>query len=1096
MSNFQINEKHLSQIPALQLLIGLGFEFLTPAEALRERQDRTSNVLLESILRNQLKEINRIRYKGSEYLFSEENVQSAIQKLKNIKYDGLLKTNEAIYDLITLGTAMEQTIEGDSKSFNMNYIDWRNPGRNKFHVTVEYSVERSRSTETARPDIVLFVNGIPFCVIECKAPQIEVEQAVSQSIRNQNDDYIPKLFIYSQMVLALNKNSAMYATTGTAAKFWGVWKEPQMDNGEREFEKLTAVVNQPLAEDVVTKISSTFDVKPEAFTGSRLVTEQDKSLFSLCRPERLLELAWKFTVFDGGIKKVARYQQYFVIKSTLNRVKHFDSTNSRKGGVIWHTQGSGKSLTMVMLARNLALDSQSGGYQNTSSAQTNGLDLSKSETEKHTSCAGILNPRIVLVTDRDDLDKQLGNTFAACGLEANRATSGRNLLELVAEKKSGIITTLIHKFDKAYAVKKYQDESPDIFILVDESHRTQFGSFSARMRQMFPHACYLGFTGTPLLKKEKNNFTKFGELVEPHYSITQAVEDGSVVPLLYEGRHVEMTQNQTAVDLWFERHTQGLTKEQQADLKRKYARAEMLNKADQVIYMRAFDISEHFRSNWQGTGFKAQLVAPNKASALKYNAYLNEIGIVSSEVVISPPDMREGYEETDDETTDEVVKFWQKMMKRYGSEEEYTKQLINQFKHGSEPEILIVVDKLLTGFDAPRNAVLYLCRVLREHTLLQAIARVNRLHEGKEFGFIVDYASVLGELDKALTMYSAFEGFDESDLVGTLTSINSEIEKLPSRYSDLWDLFKTVKHSYDEEAYEVLLADDELREEFYGRLSEFGKTLGIALSSEKFITETDEKTLSRYKADLRKFQSLKASVKLRYAEAIDYRDYEPKIKKLLDTHIQANEVVQLNEPVNIFDDKMFNQVKEEQGVYQTKKTTASKADTIAHATKKVITEKMDEDPAFYEKFSKLIQQAIEDFRAKRISDLDYLNKVVDIRNKVVGKVHDDIPDKLSGNEDAMAYFGVLKPFLEKHELGEEDLESAAADTAIAIHGILEKHKKVHFWDDEDAQKQAVNEIDDYLYDELKTNRGIELSLDQMDDIIEKVLQVAKHRSYN
>lgn len=1065
MNTFQINEKHLSQIPALQLLIGLGFEFLTPAEALRERQGRTSNVLLENILRNQLKEINRIRYKGNEYLFSEENLQSAIQKLKNIKYDGLLKTNEAIYDLITLGTAMEQTIEGDSKSFNMNYIDWRNPGRNKFHVTVEYSVERSRSTETARPDIVLFVNGIPFCVIECKAPQVEIEQAVSQSIRNQNDDYIPKLFIYSQMVLALNKNSAKYATTGTVAKFWGVWKELQMNSGEREFEKLADVINKPLAEDVNARISVTFNIQPKFLNNSRLVTEQDKALFSLCRPERLLELAWKFTLFDGGVKKIARYQQYFVIKSTMNRVKHFDSNGSRKGGVIWHTQGSGKSLTMVMLTRNLALDPE------------------------------ILNPRIVLVTDRDDLDKQLGNTFAACGLEASRATSGRNLLELVAEKKSGIITTLIHKFDKAYAVKKFQDESPDIFNLVDESHRTHFGSLSARMRQMFPHACYLGFTGTPLLKKEKNNFIKFGQLVEPHYSITQAVEDGAVVPLLYEGRHVEMTQNREAVDLWFERHTQGLTKEQQADLKRKYARAEMLNKADQVIYMRAFDISEHFRSNWQGTGFKAQLVAPNKASALKYNAYLNEIGIVSSEVVISPPDMREGYEETDDETTDEVVKFWQKMMKRYGSEEEYTKQLINQFKHGNDPEILIVVDKLLTGFDAPRNAVLYLCRILREHTLLQAIARVNRLYEGKEFGFIVDYASVLGELDKALTMYSAFEGFDESDLVDTLTSINSEIEKLPGRYSDLWDLFKTVKHYYDEEAYEVLLADDELREEFYSRLSEFGKTLGIALSSENFLTETDEKTLSRYKGDFRKFQSLKASVKHRYAEVIDYRDYEPKIKKLLDTHIQASEVVRLNEPVNIFDDKMFYQVKEEQGVYQTKKTTASKADTIAHATKKVITEKMDEDPAFYEKFSKLIQQAIEDFRAKRISDLDYLNKVVDIRNKIVGKVHDDIPDKLSGNEDAMAYFGVLKPFLEKHELGEEDLESAVADTAIAIHGILEKHNKVHFWDDDDAQKQVVNEIDDYLYDELKTERGIELSLDQMDDIIEKVMQVAKNRNY-
>ncbi|HAT1845543.1 TPA: type I restriction endonuclease subunit R [Legionella pneumophila] len=1065
MSNFQINEKYLSQIPALQLLINLGFEYLTPAEALQERQNRTSNVLLEEVLRKQLKEINRIRFKGNEYLFSEENIQSAIQKLKNIKYDGLIRTNEVIYDLITLGTAMEQTIEGDSKSFNLNYVDWLNPSRNKFHVTVEYSVERSRSTETTRPDIVLFVNGIPLSVIECKAPQVEIEQAVSQSIRNQSDDYIPRLFIYSQLVLGVNKNNALYATTGTAAKFWGVWKEPQMDVGQREFEKLQVIVNKTIPETVISRIAGIFGVNAEALKEKRLVTEQDKAIFALCRPDRLLELAWKFTVFDGGVKKIARYQQYFVIKSTLNRVKHFDSTGSRKGGVIWHTQGSGKSLTMVMLARSLALDLE------------------------------ILNPRIVLVTDRDDLDKQLGNTFVACGLEANRATSGRNLLELVVEKKSGIITTLIHKFDKAYTFKKYQDESPDIFILIDESHRTQFGSFAARMRQMFPHACYLGFTGTPLLKKEKNNFSKFGELVEPHYSITQAVEDGAVVPLLYEGRHVEMSQNKAAMDLWFERHTQGLTKEQKADLKRKYARAEVLNKADQVIYMRAFDISEHFRSNWQGTGFKAQLVAPNKVSALKYHEYLNEIGMVSSEVVISPPDMREGYEETDDESNDEVVKFWQKMMRRYGSEEEYTKQLINQFKHGSDPEVLIVVDKLLTGFDVPRNAVLYLCRTLKEHTLLQAIARVNRLYEGKDFGFIIDYVSSLGELDKALTLYSAFEGFDESDLVGTLLSINSEIEKLPERYSNLWDLFKTVKHSYDEEAYEVLLADDELREEFYNRLSEFGKNLSIALSSEKFLTETDEIILSRYKNDFRKFQALKASVKLRYAEAIDYRDYEAKIKKLLDIHIQANEVIQLNKPVNIFDEKMFMQVKEEQGIYNVHKTTASKADMIAHATKRVITEKMDEDPAFYEKFSKLIQKAIEDFREQRISDLDYLNKVVDIRDSVVGKVHDDVPEQILNNEDAMAYFGVIKPFFEKHELNMEKLDSVLADTALAIDSIIEKNKKVQFWDDDDAQKRVINEIDDYLYDEIKTERGIELSIDQMDEIILKVMQVARHRSY-
>ncbi len=1072
MNNFQVNEKHLSQIPAVQLLLAMGYEYLTPGEALKERQGRLSNVLLENILRQQLKKINRIHYKGSEYLFSEENIQSAIQKLKNIKYDGLLRTNETIYDLLTLGTALEQTIEGDLKSFNINYIDWRHPGRNRFHVTVEYSVERARGTETVRPDIVLFVNGIPFGVIECKAPRVEVEQAVSQSIRNQNDDYIPGLFVYSQLVLALNKNSAMYGTTGTAAKFWSVWKEPGLttkDTKSTKLKELEKLVRESLKFQVDPQ---TFSIRHASFStqDKRLVTGQDKALFSLCRPDRLLELAWKFTVFDGGVRKVARYQQYFVVKSTLKRVKQFDRPEghperSRRGGVIWHTQGSGKSLTMVMLARNLALDPD------------------------------IRDPRIVLVTDRDDLDKQLGNTFAACGLEARRATSGRNLLELVAGKKTGIITTLIHKFEKAFNLKKYRDESPDIFILVDESHRTQFGSFSGSMRHMFPRACYLGFTGTPLLKKDKNSFTKFGGLVEPHYSISQAVEDGAVVPLLYEGRHVEMTQNKKAVDLWFERLTRGLTPEQQADLKRKYARAEMLNKTDQVIYMRAFDISEHFRANWQGTGFKAQLVAPNKAAALKYHACLNEIGDVSSEVVISPPDMREGYEETDEETSDEVVRFWKKMMKRHGSEQEYNKQIINRFRHGDEPEILIVVDKLLTGFDAPRNTVLYLCRTLREHTLLQAIARVNRIHEGKEFGFIVDYANILGELDTALTMYSAFEGFDESDLVGTLVSINREVEKLPGRHSALWDLFKTVRHSYDEEAYERLLADDELREEFYSRLSAYAKNLAMALSSDKFLSETDEKTLNRYKADLRKFQSLKVSVKLRYAEAIDYRDYEPRIRKLLDTHIQASEVVRLNKPVNIFDNRMFDRVKEEHGVFQAGKTTASKADTIAHATKKVITESMDEDPAFYEKFSKLIQQAIEDFRARRISDMEYLNRVLDIRDKIVNKVRDDVPDQLSGNEDAMAYYGVLAPLLEKNESGGETPEAVVADTALAIHAILEKYKKVHFWDDEDAQKQAVNEIDDYLFDELKTKKAIGLSLEQMDLIIEKVMQVARHRSY-
>ena len=483
--------------------------------------------------------------------------------------------------------------------------------------------------------------------------------------------------------MGVNKNAAMYATAGTARKFWSVWQELQ--DKEKDVE---VCISSPLApEEKDNFFSGDFAVARKFFDemeaeGGRQVTEQDKTIYSLCRPERLLELAHRFTIFDGGIKKIARYQQYFVIKSTLDRVKQFDNEGRRKGGIIWHTQGSGKSLTMIWLARNLALDKD------------------------------IPNPRIVLVTDRVDLDRQLSNTFAACGLDRHRAKTGRDLLELVSEKKSAIVTTLIHKFDKALNVKKYREESVDIFMLVDEAHRTQFKNLHARMRQMFPKACYLGFTGTPLLKKEKNNFIKFGGLIEPHYSIQQAVKDKQVVPLLYEGRYVEMVQDKGAIDLWFDRRTQGLTKEQKADLKKKYARAEMLNKADKVIYMRAFDISEHFRQT--GRARRSRLNWWHRTSCRPYviMTFWTSSAMSVLKLLSRLPDTREGYEEVDDgPSDDEVIQFWKKMMKRYGSEEEYNKQIISQFLYGEEPEILIVVDKLLTGFDAPRNTVMYLCEL-------------------------------------------------------------------------------------------------------------------------------------------------------------------------------------------------------------------------------------------------------------------------------------------------------------------------------------------------------------------------------------------------
>ncbi len=1059
MPTFPFSEKHLSQIPALQQLINMGYRYLSPDQAMVERGGRASNVLLENILRDQLKKINRIRYKGDLYLFSEENIQSAIQKIKNIQYDGLKKTNEAIYDLITLGTSLEQTIESDSKSYTLNYIDWKNPANNVFHATAEFSVERARSMETARPDIVLFVNGIPLVVIECKGSDVDVDQAISQTIRNQGEEYIPRLFIYTQILLAMNKNEAKYATVGTSKAFWSIWDELEDSEGD-----VNASINKTLsATDKDALFRGDFALAQSHFaalesTGDRLLTEQDRCLYNLCRPERLLELIYGFIVFDLGMKKIARYQQFFLVRSAINRIKQIDNIGRRQGGIVWHTQGSGKSITMVMLARTLALDPELNNF------------------------------RMILVTDRKDLDKQLGNTFAACGLDMERATTGRNLVKHI-KNRVGIITTLINKFDKALSAEKYVDDSADIVVLVDESHRTNFGSLAARMRQMLPNACYIGFTGTPLLKREKNSFARFGGLIEPHYSVRQAIKDKAVVPLLYEGRHVEIEQNENAVDLWFERHTANLTDQQKADLKRKYSRADALNQADQVVYMRAFDISEHYRVNWQDTEFKAQLVAPNKATALKYREFFNEINDVSSEVVISPPDTREGHEEVGEET-DEVNAFWNKMMARYGSEDQYNKQIIAQFKHADAPEILVVVDKLITGFDAPRNTILYLCRKLREHTLLQAIARVNRVHENKEFGYVVDYANVLGELDKALNEYDALADFDGEDLADVLVSINEEIQKLPQRYSDLWDIFKEIKNSHDEERYEVLLSDDALREDFYERLTEYGKTLAIALSSEQFIMQTDEAQLKRYKSDCLRFEKLRKAVRLRYAEAIDYGDYDTRIKKLLNTHIQANEVTQLNTPVNIFDDNTFSMVKEERGIYRTQNTAAN-ADHIAHATRRKITENLDKDPAFYQKFSKLIQDAIDDFRQQRILALEYLQKVSDIRDKVENTQRDDVPDEIRNNGEACAYFGAIKPCFSEIDMDESQTDGIAIKTTLAIQTAIDKNWKVDFWNDSDVQNTVKNEIDDFFYDVVEDVYSIDLSSEQMDEMISQTMRIAK-----
>ena len=1066
---FDAAEKHQSQVPALQLLVALGFTPLSQEEALRMRGGRLRNVVLDDVLAEQLMRINRFTHRGREYSFDLEDAHEAMRRLKPTpdRLKGLRGTNQDIYDTLVLGTTITKSIDGDSKSYSFRYIDWEQPENNVFHVTAEFSVERTASSQTKRCDIVAFMNGIPILVIENKRPTESLKKADSQLIGYQNEDNIPQLFHFAQLLIGMNRNEARYATVGTPRKFWQTWRDEE-DTDEAIAPFANRVLNAAEKDAIFSGDFAGARVYFDALAaeGERAVTVQDRTVYALCRPERLLDLIRRFTVFDGGVRKVARHQQFFGIRRAVETVKQHDVSGARKGGVIWHTQGSGKSLTMVMLGRSLALE------------------------------RNIENPRILIVTDRDDLDKQIKDTFKSCDLEPVRATSGSHLLELV-HNKAPLVTTIINKFDTALRNSKLVDEDPNIFVLVDESHRTQTGrygghsQFAAKMRRLLPKACYLGFTGTPLLKKEKNTLSTFGRLIH-RYAIDEAVADGAVVPLLYEGRLVEQQVSGTVIDRWFEKISEGLTGDQQRDLKRKFSRMDALAKTDQAIRAKAFDISEHYRQYWQGTGFKAQLVAPSKAAAVRVQEVLDEIGHVSSAIVISPPDENEGNEEVDQESKDLVRRFWSQMMAKYKTEEEYNRQIIDAFKGSGDPEILIVVSKLLTGFDAPRNTVLYVCKSLKEHNLLQAIARVNRLYEDgsteKQFGFIVDYEGLLGELDSALTTYSAFEGYEAADLAGTVHDVREEIRKLPQLHDQLWDLFKPVKNKKDMEQFEQHLADEALRHEFYARLKAFSRCLHISLSSDKLFDVFDEAKIDALKRDWKQFSELKRSVQLRYQETVDVREFEPKIQKLLDDHVVAMPAETIIEVVNINDPDALKAVVEETGVSE-----ASRADRIASATRRAITEKMDEDPTFYKQFSELLEETIRAYREKRLSEREYLNSVVDLASKVARKDRGrDVPESIRGDEDAQAFFGILDGQLRTKGdslVGGDD----AAAIAQQIIDIIKSHLIVDIWSNEVAQNNLRNAIDDYFFDVLRDEQGIDLPVEVLDDLELKIMDLARAR---
>jgi type I restriction enzyme R subunit len=1050
MNHLSFREDDASQLPALQLLMRLGYTYLNPEEATVARGGKMANVLLEDILRKQLKAINSIHVgANTTTVFSDANIEAGIQALKDLPFqDGYISACQHAYERLTLGKALEQSIDGDKKSFTLQYIDWQHPERNVYHVTEEYEVMRTGSREYLRPDIVLFINGIPLVVIECKRPDMKnpIGQAISQHIRNQGEDGIRTLYAYSQLLLACATFQAKYATTDTKEEFWSSWKE-ELDNNQ----ELDALLTQPLnmTEQVSlgeTRSAATMEASAQRLSGRVAASAQDQYIYNLCRPQRLLALIKNYILFEGGrYKKIARYQQYFTIEKIIHRINEIKD-GKRVGGVIWHTQGSGKSLTMAMLARRIHQE--------------------------------VRNPKIVLVTDRIDLDTQITETFAQAEVPVHRARTGSQLAELLQSKSDAVVTTIINKFEAAIdRLGRTPLVSADIFVLVDEGHRTQYGSFNVKMQKVLPNACFLAFTGTPLMKKEKSTAQKFGGIIDA-YTIREAVQDGAIVPIIYEGRHVVQDVNQKALDRGFDHVAEDLVPYEKADLKKKYSRANLIAKTEQRVDEIARDISDHFSQNWgidktaERSGFKGMVVTPDKATAIKYKKALDLIGKVSSEVIISPPDMREGYEDIHESPSDEVVDFWKKMEAKHGKN--FEAGIISQFKKTDYPDLLIVVDKLLTGFDEPRVIVMYLCRKLKEHTLLQAIARVNRVAPGKDQGFIIDYEGVLGDLDAAMNVYSSLEEFETADLKGTITNIQFEVGRLPQIHAELKDIFKSLYNSYDIVSYSNLLADKSIRDLFYEKFTEFARCLKLALSSLDFENNTDEYRKQGLKEDLKFFTHLRNAVSQSYSDKIDFSKYEKQLQKLLDQHVTTEEIIRLTEQISILDTEAFERE------LQKMIGDRAKAETIASRTSRHITERMDEDPVFYRRLSELIQQTIAELRAQRISETEALKRLNQFRNQAIDRSGDDTPQELKDKTEAVAFYRLA---VSEGKLS----EAQSVGFAQATDRIIRQYLVVDWQLKLDVVRRINFYIGEYLIDELQ------LPIDLAETLANQCMEIAKAR---
>lgn len=1087
VANFK--EEFSSKIPAMTLLTKLGYEFISPSECEQLRENKvasegktTSQVMLIPVMKEFLSR-QTYMFAGKPQKLSEAAIDKIIHQLSPAMNEGLKSANEKLYEAMLYGVGVTEFVDGKKTSPTIQLIDWQNLERNYFHFTEEMTVQNTDGTGNRRPDIVCFVNGLPLVVIEAKRPDSKHEgkstcsEAISQHIRNQGQQEVPQLYAYSQLLLSINGHEGLYGTCGTPEKFWAKWKEEEIIEAEflrlknnelkkGKIDKLFAHRNPAEKDEYLTLLAS----------GELAVTDQDRLVISLLRPDRLLEMVRLFTLFDKKAGKiVARYQQVFGIKALIERISNYDDTGAREGGVIWHTTGSGKSFTMVFLSKALIWLQ----------------DLAK--------C------RVIIVTDRVDLEDQLSRTFASGGALTDRdqkdamATSGERLAQQIGKGNERVIFSIINKFGSAIKHKACYNDSPNIIVLIDEGHRSQNGENNVRMRQALPKAALVAFTGTPLLKDDKTE-NKFGKIIHS-YTMQQAVEDKTVTPLLYEERIPELNINDKAIDAWFERMTSALTDKQRTDLKKKFAQKGQIYQTEGRIELIAHDISDHFQ-NFKQQGLKGQLACDSKASAIRYKKILDDIGKVTSVVAMSPPDTREGHEAVDQESKD-VVQNWWKVNVGKEDEKSYTKTIIEDYGREDGPDLMIVVDKLLTGFDEPKNTVLYIDKPLKEHNLIQAIARVNRLHSKKQFGYLIDYRGILKELDTTIEKYQDLAertqaGFDIEDLKGLYNRMDTEYKKLPGLHADLWAIFSEVKNKQDGPTLRQALApkvqdvsgelvDTNLkqRDDFYAALTAFSNCMKVALQSASYFDDKSfDSKRDLYKQDLKMFVGLRKQVREDANETIDYDQYAEDIKSLLDKHIAG---VEVKEPDGAY--LVGNLGKNVKPEDMTDDEARNQTDKITGRITKMIEQDLADDPFAQEYFSKLLKKAIEDAKAMFDAPVKQYILFADFEQEVKERKVADTPsvfhdDEGKLNKHAQAYYGLFKFLFEDTYLVEQGLDNEKlVELAFSIDQVVTTA----------VAEFSINpaEIENAISMKLLPMLFADLGIDKAQQLIEEVLKITR-----